>query len=232
MFQLIFAIFFSKKSCFAFCCLDLDRETAHFVLHRDKTQQHVPSLHYGSTSFTLFLKNGVKQHQPTQMLLSPKKCINLWKEMLFHPNKIKSWSEKHLSPNICLVEKTSNLPRTPPPLFGCFFLHQNRRCFHPFGSLNQLCLTTKPRGAVKSCELPWRFFHRFHHQICRGVFFVGLLTSLKWDGSLLKEITKQEWVELKQNMPTTFLVGGGICLVWICHCFFPVVSCSTGCHEK
>ena len=126
-------------------------------------------------------------------------------------------------------------PSTPqPPTLWCYFLRQNRQCFHrSFGSLNQLCLTTKPSGAVKSCELPWRWRHGFHHQICRVYVFcwVAYFTPMRRKFIERDNQTRMGRIET-EHVNYVFGLGGEIRLVWICHFFFPVVSCSARCHEQ
>ena len=62
-----------------------------------------------------------------------------------------------------------------------------------------------------SCEKLWAPLEMkspvFIIKSARGVFFfVGLLTSLKWDGSFIE---RDNQTRLKQNMSTMFFVGGG-----------------------
>lgn len=103
MFQLISAIFCSKKSC-CICWLDLDRETAHFVFSRSTNIEIKRSnmsklstirIHRDWNRFTNFL-TAFYQHQPTQMLLfheviPPKKWMHYLKNIspqrsqTFHP---------------------------------------------------------------------------------------------------------------------------------------------------
>ena len=176
IFQLISTIFCSKQRCFLFFCWIW-----------------IWKMHFSYAEESTYATQHVRIHRAREVVASTDSKVTFPGSYL-PPQKEKSNNHLELWYNDTTIHvftlktfyffdwKISSLFL---PHLWCFFLRQI--CVF-IGSLNQLCLTTKPSGAVKSCELPWAGQAApFSSSNLPIVFCWWLLTSLKWNGSLLKE---------------------------------------------
>ena len=113
MFQLISAMFCSKKCCFCICWLDLDRETAHFVFSKGTNFEIKRSNMYQLST------TDPPSLEPFYEFLSGVLSTSTHSNATFpgsYPQQIDVLIFKNISP-----QRSQTFHPPTPPTFGCFF---------------------------------------------------------------------------------------------------------------